>query len=296
MLKADLHMHSCYSLDGEYAVAALLEMCKHAGLQIISVTDHNLVRAVPEAVKCGIDYGISVIPGIEIDCQYEGIDLHVLGYNIDPSGVDFSALEEAIHARVMEAFPVMVKRLSGTGIAVDPDEVMQHAGDNLPSGELIAEVLLGNAKYDGISMLDPYRPGGHRSDMPYINFYHDFFAQGKPAYVKIDFMSYSEAIAFIRRNQGVPVVAHPGLNLKGREEIVLELLDQGADGLEAFNNYHSTGQITYFARVAEERKALMTCGSDFHGKTKPLIRPGQYRTIREYEGYVEESIRKILKS
>ncbi|MBN1791354.1 MAG: PHP domain-containing protein [Bacteroidales bacterium] len=293
MISADLHIHSRYSLDGEFGVEELLRQCKEAHLEIISIADHNQVKAVPEGLEYGRKYGITLIPGIEIDCQYKGIDLHVLGYQINAESSDFEALEKDFTARVMESFPKMVNKLSATGIQVDLDEVLTKAGGHLPSGELVAEVLLGNDKYLGIEKLDPYRKGGSRSDMPYINFYLDFFAQGKPAYVKIEFMEYHEAIALIKDNHGSPVVAHPGLNLKGREEKVEELLDHGAEGLEVFNNYHDHDQMDYFARAALRRNVLMTCGSDFHGKTKPLIKPGMYRTIQEYEENVAESIERL---
>lgn len=56
--------------------------------------------------------------------------------------------------------------------------------------------------------------GGKRSDMPYINFYLDYFAQGKPAFVPIQYMSFRHAVEMIKDNGGIPIVAHPGLNLK----------------------------------------------------------------------------------
>jgi len=58
--------------------------------------------------------------------------------------------------------------------------------------------------------------GGKRSDMPYINFYLDYFAQGKPAFVPIQYMSFRHAVEMIKDNGGIPIVAHPGLNLKGK--------------------------------------------------------------------------------
>ncbi len=286
-------MHSKFSLDGEFGIEEIIEQCSNANLELVSITDHNLVKAVSEAIVLGVRYGISVIPGIEIDCQYKGYDLHVLGYYVNHESHDFATLEQDIATRVMKSFPVMVRNLSGQGIHVDPDEVLSKAGGNLPSGELIAEVLLNNDRYNDNRMLNPYRKGGQRSDMPYINFYLDFFAQGKPAYVKTKFMEYHEAIELIKTNKGVAVVAHPGLNLKGREELIEELINSGAEGLEVFNNYHDHDQIDYFARVALRRNILMTCGSDFHGKTKPLIKPGMYRTIKEYEGNIAESIKRL---
>lgn len=40
----------------------------------------------------------------------------------------------------------------------------------------------------------------------------------------------------------------------------------------------------------------MTCGSDFHGKTKPTIELGDYMSIGNYQGYLENSVMEILKT
>jgi hypothetical protein len=194
----------------------------------------------------------------------------------------------------MESFVQMVINLRKSGIDVDEKEVLEKAGGRLPSAELIAEVLLGNSIYGGNKMLDPYRAGGERSDMPYLNFYLDFFAQGKPAYVKIKYMDYAEAVAMVNRNNGIPIVAHPGLNLTGKEEMAEELIQAGAKGLEVFNNYHNARQMEYFADLAVRQNMLMTCGSDFHGRNKPLIRVGEFMTLDRYEGYLNQSVEELL--
>ena len=107
-------------------------------------------------------------------------------------------------------------------------------------------------------------------------------------------MDYRDAVAVIRDNGGVPVVAHPGLNFRGRERVAERLLDFGAEGLEVFNNYHDTTQIGYFAPLVQRRGALMTCGSDFHGKTKPLIGIGQFRFDDRFESYLRASAARLL--
>jgi hypothetical protein len=202
-------------------------------------------------------------------------------------------LEKQIAAGVMDSFAAMVLNLHRLDIPVDADEVLATAQGKLPCAELIAEVLLQNPSYSDVTALDPYRPGGSRGDMPYINFYLDFFAQGKPAYVKIDYMDYVEAIDLIKRNGGIPVIAHPGHNFRGREEVVAYLIRQGAEGVEVFNNYHSPEQMHYLAELAVHHKALVTCGSDFHGKTKPLIGVGQFGMLQEYESYLQESLDRL---
>ena len=89
-------------------------------------------------------------------------------------------------------------------------------------------------------------------------------------------MCFRDAVELVRDFGGVPVVAHPGLNLRGRERIVEKLLERGAEGLDVFYIFLDDRQSVYFAPLVRRRGALMTCGSDFHGKTKPLIHIGRF--------------------
>ncbi|MDP4278804.1 MAG: phosphatase, partial [Bacteroidota bacterium] len=255
--------------------------------------DHNRVSATEEAIPACLEAGIDFIPGIEIDCSYKGIDLHLLGYQINWTSNDFSALEHSVHKRITDSFPEMIGNLSKAGIKVEEEEVLRRANGALPCAEMIAEVLITNPAYHSNPKLQPYLKGGIRSDAPYINFYLDFFAQGKPAYVKLKHMDFSEAIELVKSNQGIPVIAHPGLNLKGQEALVNELLAKGAEGLEVFNNYHDADQIDFFATLAIQKSILMTCGSDFHGKNKPLIDIGQYRFNETYSDYLSKSVKQL---
>lgn len=293
MNKADLHVHSRFSNDGEFGVQEIIDRCLLNNIDILSITDHNSINAIEEAISLCRNTKIELIPGIEIDCSYKNTDLHLLGYNINWQSKDFRELEKSIHERVMDSFPLMIDNLAKAGISVDAGEVIEKANGKLPCGELIAEVLLNNQVYHSNKKLSPYMNGGERSDMPYINFYHDYFAQGKPAYVKIEYMDFHDAVNLVKNNGGIPVVAHPGMNLKGKEELVIELLENGAEGLEAFNNYHNAVQIEYFAGLAVQRSVLMTCGSDFHGKNKPLIDIGKYKASAGYDEYLQKSISEI---
>ncbi len=294
-MKADLHIHSLYSNDGELGIPEILKNCHKNGVDTFSITDHNCVGGSREAMRlAAVDDGINFIPGIEIDCNYKGCDLHLLAYQIDLKSDDFDTLEHSVRRRHMDAIPQMISNLEQLGIVIDRDELMKKSGEEPPTGELFAELLIQNPNQHSNPRLKPYLPGGERSDMPLINFYLDFFAQGKPAYVKIDHLDFKEAVALVRNNGGIPIVAHPGLNLEGREEVVNELMDHGAAGLEVFNNYHNNKQVAYFAGETSKRGALMTCGSDFHGKNKPLISLGQYNFLESYRDYLEGSVSSIL--
>ena len=292
MINTDLHIHSQHSSDGEFSVGQIIDRCTDRNISTFSITDHNSVKGIDEAVCHAQQSGYDFIPGIEIDCNYKGINLHVLGYNINWKSEDFIKLETDISIKVMVSFAGMIDNLRQLGFIIDADAVFAKSDGKLPTGELIAEVMLSDRKYYS-SLLTPYMEGGERSDMPYINFYLDYFAQDKPAFVPIHYMSYKDAVEMIKDNGGIPVVAHPGLNLKGKENIAEELLNNGAEGLEVFNNYHTGNQIDYFAGLVLQQNGIMTCGSDFHGKTKPLINIGQFKFDNRFEDYLNNSILRI---
>lgn len=293
MARFDLHIHSEYSSDGEFPVAAIVDKCAARGLAAFSLTDHNSVRGVGRAAEEAAQAGVGFIPGIEIDCNYRGTDLHLLGYGIEWRSADFARLEEYVAAKVLDSFGEMVANIRRLGFPVDAEAVLAAAGGKLPTGELIAEVMLSDEKYH-TPQLQPYMEGGARSDMPYINFYLDYFAQGRPAFVPVEYMDYRQAVELVRDNGGTPVVAHPGLNFRGREAVAEELLARGAAGLEVFNNYHTPEQAAYFAALAVRERALMTCGSDFHGKTKPRIAVGEFPRESRFDDLLAESVARLM--
>lgn len=277
----DLHIHSRYSEDGEYTPLELVEQCAKLGVRMMSVTDHNCVKANEEAQDAAKKRGILYIPGIEIDCTYENVNFHVLGYGIDFRSSDFAAIEKHIDDQSFQASLDRLAKTQALGFCHIAENDMRALSKNNYwegswSGELFAEVLLAMPEYADHPLLKPYRPGGKRSDNPYVNFYWDYYSQGKPCYAKIDYPAMEEIIDIIHRNHGVAVLAHPGVNLKGKEYLLEDILRLGLDGIEAFSSYHSPEQARKFYKAAQKNKLPVTFGSDYHGKTKPSIAIGQH--------------------
>lgn len=287
MNKVDLHIHSSYSDDGELTPYDILQLSKKKMMETIAITDHNSVKGVKEAVDHGKDLGIEVIPGIEIDCTYNGVNLHLLGYYIDYTRKEFEELSENLFRKSMDAFPQMITNLKKIGIEVDEEEILSKAKGKVPSGELIGEIILSKESSINNAILKPYLEGGMRSDMPYLNFYWDFFAQGRIAHVPIQYMSLKSAIDLIKESGGIPVIAHPGVNLKDNMEMLDGIIKEGVEGIEVFNNYHTESQIIYFYKKAENHNLLITCGSDFHGKNKPKIEIGMCNCILDENELME---------
>ena len=107
----DLHIHSAYSSDGEIPAACIAQRCAASGTATFSLTDHNCVRGLDEAAGGASKAGLGFVPGIEVDCNFEGTDLHLLGYGIDWRSRDFASLEQDVAAKVTEAFGETVHRL-----------------------------------------------------------------------------------------------------------------------------------------------------------------------------------------
>lgn len=276
----DLHMHSRYSDDGEFTPSGLMAQCAEEGMHLVSVTDHNCAKANAEAAKAAKEKGIAYLPGIEIDCTCKGINLHVLGYGINYQSHDFEKIEKHIADQSIQDSLDRLAKTQALGFSVTEKDMLPLSKNNywqgLWNGELFAEVLLAMPEYTAHPLLKPYRPGGERSDNPYVNFYWDYYAQGKPCYVKSDYPAMEEIIEIIHSNHGAAVLAHPGVNLKGKEFLLDDILKLGLDGIEAYSSYHSPKQADYFYRAARGKHIFVTCGSDYHGKTKPAIRMGQH--------------------
>lgn len=278
----DLHMHSMYSDDGEYTPTQLVDMCHEAGVKIMAIADHNWVKANEEAKKHADELGMTYIPAIEIDCTYKGVNLHVLGYGIDNQEV-FNQLGEDIEKQEIACSMKKLELTNALGFDLKKEQLDALSTNGVYTGEMFGEALLNDSRYDDHELLKPYRQGGERSDNPYVNFYWDYYAQGKPCYTEIHFPTLEETIQLIHQHGGVALLAHPGNNLKGQFELFDEMVALGLDGVECFSSYHTTETNKYFYNKAKELNVLYTCGSDFHGKTKPSIHLGENGCLNPQE-------------
>ncbi|MFU8826370.1 MAG: PHP domain-containing protein [Brevefilum sp.] len=274
MATIDLHMHSNYSSDGEFTPGQLVEMCLGAGLTYAAIADHNSVRGIEAALLAAAGTGLSMIPAIEMDCTFEGITFHLLGYGVDHTAPIFAELEHSLHKQEQDTSLLLMERVRGLGIAFEDGVIAALAFDGVVTGEMIAEAALLYDEKAENPLLDPYRDGGERSDNPFVNFFWDYCSQGKPAYVPMDYLSLTEAINVIRANQGVPILAHPGLQIGENAQVLARLIEAGVAGLEVYSSYHTAEQVRLYRQVVEAQHLLMTCGSDFHGKTKQSITIG----------------------
>jgi predicted metal-dependent phosphoesterase TrpH len=75
---ADLHIHTIYSYDGTASLTAVLTRAEKIGLDVIAITDHDEIAGSLKALELAPNYGLQVIPGIEVSTA----DGHLLALNV----------------------------------------------------------------------------------------------------------------------------------------------------------------------------------------------------------------------
>ncbi len=270
----DLHIHTVYSNDGEYEPVEIADLCLQKGIRYFSIADHNSIKAIDEAMSYCKDKDIKMLPAVELDCTFEGIDLHVLGYGIDYHSPVFDEIEEDILRQEQIASQKRIKLVREAGIDFSEEVIAALSRNGVVTGEMIAEAAMKFDEKHNNKLLKPYYEHGSRSDNPYVNFYWDFCAQGKPAYAEVKFISLQQAVGVIKGSGGIPVLAHPGNNIKDDLSKLEAIISCGVAGIEAYSSYHNEKQVALYKEYAKANKLLITCGSDFHGKTKPRVSLG----------------------
>ena len=85
MSKIDLHLHTLVS-DGNATPLEMLAAAKEAGLGTISFCDHDALgayRHFGHVFARARELGMELIAGIELDSDYQGREVHLLGYGFD---------------------------------------------------------------------------------------------------------------------------------------------------------------------------------------------------------------------
>ena len=85
----DLHTHSTES-DGTLTPEELMKLAKDTGLSAIALTDHDAISGIEKARPIAKELGIELVPGIELSTDYDGKEVHILGYYINTNQPAFS--------------------------------------------------------------------------------------------------------------------------------------------------------------------------------------------------------------
>lgn len=287
----DLQIQSTAS-DGKHSPRDLVKMAKEIGLQTIAITDHDTVGGVSEAFMAGGEFGVRVIPGIEMSVEEH--NAHILGYGIDYKNFRLLAeLERFKQGRIEGARAMLENLKKNEGFVVEWKDVLHEA-----TGSVVARPHLVRA-----IMARPE----NKEKLAGISSMHDFFEKyltdDNPNYVRRTHISAKDAIALINEAGGVAIWSHPAIHFKGKEKrgasdlssadydalenFLNDLTGWGLLGVEVFNPSHTEDDAEFLQGLAVKYNLLRTAGSDFHEKgdhpADPVSGLHSARMLGDYE-------------
>ena len=125
---ADFHTHSTAS-DGTFTPSENVALAAKRGLKAIAVTDHDTVGGVAEALAAGKEQGVEVIAGIEFSCAWEGLDIHIVGLDLDLGNEELMKQISTCRDARENRNQMMIDRMADDGIDISREQMIAEFGD-----------------------------------------------------------------------------------------------------------------------------------------------------------------------
>ncbi len=268
----DLHSHTNAS-DGALSPRELVRLAVKHGVRVLAVTDHDSTEGLAEAVaEAALHPALTIVPGLEINCDVDGAEIHVLGYFIDTGAAWFQNFLRGQREERVARVHRIAARLGELGMPIDPAEVFAIAGEGAPGRPHVAQVMVNHGYVKTVREA-----------------FDRYLCAGGPAHVPRKRVTPVEAVQVIRRAHGVPVLAHPGL--AGKDEMIPDLVRAGLMGIETYYAEHSRTQTRMYEQMCADLGLIATGGSDYHGSQSGRAnRPGTPRVpMSVYERLKEKA-------
>lgn len=249
----DLHTHSTAS-DGLYTPDKLLHLAREAGLRVLALTDHDTTNGIAQAAETAQALGIDFIPGIELNTDTSGGEVHVLGYFPELERPAFQSVLKMLRDARERRGERMVELLNENGIHISWERVREIAAGSVGRPH-VARALMEAGYVQSV---------GEAFDK--------YIGKGRVGYVQRYRLSPVDATRLIDSANGLPVIAHP-LDLPGLPTLrawLPELCASGMVGLETYYGPYSEANERELHALADEYGLIPTGGTDFHG---PGIHP-----------------------
>lgn len=252
-MRVDLHTHSSVS-DGTQPPCDVIGSAAAAGLDAVALTDHDTTAGWDEAAAAARRHGLRFVPGMEISCSAGGISVHLLAYLHDPAAPGLlTEVERARASRVRRAERMV--ELLGADVDISWDDVCEQVSDGATVGRPhIADALVARGVVRDRSAA-----------------FEDLLSSRGPYYVRHYAPDPVHAVRLVVEAGGVPVMAHPRAQLRGRvvgDDVIEAMADAGLAGLEVYHRDNDEQARAHLLRLAGRLDLLVTGSSDYHGTGK----------------------------
>lgn len=262
MKLVDLHVHSNAS-DGSFSPSQLVLEAERTGLTAMALTDHDTTAGVNEALLAAEPLNVEVIPGIELSCIWNEIEIHILGLFLDYDNKELLDFLAAARNRRLSRNQEMLDALNRDGFSVTAEDLTDGNEKTVVTRAHFAKALLKNGYVSSVDQA-----------------FRKYLSPGCPYYRKKEDVTPKEAMEVLLGAAAFPVLAHPCLYKLGWaeiEELVSYLKDLGMRGLECYHSSNNQNESGKLRKLAIKYGLCPTGGSDFHGSAKPDIALGTGR-------------------
>lgn len=247
--RADLHTHTTCS-DGLYTPTQVVDLAGRAGLAAVAITDHDTVAGVA-AARAVAPCGLEIIPGVEITCEFQGKELHLLAYFVDIENADLLGQLHDICLSRQERFHVMMERLQSRGVSI-PAEMAAKLDPSAIGRRHLAELIVRTGHAESISQA-----------------FRRYLSDTGPIQVAKRRVPVEHGIALVHAAGGVAAWAHPPYDEARTHLHTLRGL--GLDAVEIYFPSCRPGHVCNLRQWALELGMAVAGGSDCHGP-EPLRR------------------------
>lgn len=262
----DLHCHSTAS-DGSLAPAALIQRAAAQGVDVLALTDHDVLDGLPAAMKMADELGLTLIPGVEISVTWASQVLHIVALGIDPEHPALVQGLEGLRQLREQRADAIGERLAKAGIAGAAAGARQLAGGQIVGRAHFAHFLVAQG------VVKDFKAAFKR-----------YLKQGRPAYVHCDWVPLNEALDWIHQAGGQAVIAHPARYSLSRvklQALVDDFKAAGGCALEVVTSSHNPADIRQMAQLANANGLLSSVGSDFHTPDQAWAELGRVAPLPE---------------
>lgn len=260
----DLHTHTTAS-DGSFTPSEVCQLAIDKNLAAIAITDHDTVSGVAEAVQYGAEHSadIEIIPGVEVSCEYQGREIHILGYYMDYMNPALSEPLDAVKEARLKRTLDMCRLFQEDGIDMTLEKLQAGNPKTVITRAHFARVLL----EEGICKTKD-------------QVFKSYIGEKNKYYIPNPNISCEEAMRIITTYGKAAFLAHPLLYKLGYqqiEELIVYLKSLGLTGIEAYHSSNNSYESDRLRNIAAKHGLLVSGGTDFHGVIKPDIQLGSGR-------------------
>jgi len=245
----DLHSHSTAS-DGTLSPTALVERALAQGVDVLALTDHDVLDGLAEAAEAARKCGLTLVPGVEISVTWASQVIHIVALGIDPEYPDLRQGLEALRELREWRADEIGRRLARVGIVGSAEGARTLAGGQIVSRTHFARFLVEQG------LVKDFKAAFRR-----------YLKRGRPGYVACDWVALEDALEWIIKAGGQAVIAHPARYSLSRvklQALVDDFKSAGGCALEVVSSSHNPGEVRQMARLANDNGLLGSVGSDFH--------------------------------